>query len=213
MYTPSHFEESQLPILQDAIRAARLATIVTLGAEGLEASHIPVILDSDGPYGTHRGHFARANPQWRRFVAEMPALAIFTGPDAYISPSWYATKRTTGKVVPTWNYIAVHAYGNIEFFDDAEQLLAVVTNLTQRHEASRPEPWAVADAPADYIGANIKAIVGFRLPISRLEGKWKLSQNRTTEDRIGVIDGLKDEGGPSEITLAGHMTKTFDPSC
>ena len=123
MYLPPHFKQEELPALHGAMRAARLATVVTLGAEGMEASHVPILLDAgEGPYGAIRGHIARANPQWRRVAVETPALAIFLGPDAYVSPSWYPTKRETGKVVPTWNYLAVHAYGRIEFFEDAARL-------------------------------------------------------------------------------------------
>ncbi len=185
------------------MREARLATLVTLGSDGLEASHVPVLLDEgEGPHGALRGHIARANQQWRRAALDTPALAIFLGPDAYISPAWYATKKATGRVVPTWNYVAVHAYGRVEFFDDPERLLAIVTALTRRHEGRRPEPWAVDDAPADFIAAQLRGIVGFRLPIERLEGKWKLSQNRAPEDRRGAVAGLRAEGGAAEAAIA-----------
>lgn len=208
MYNPPAFEESRLPILHEAIRATRLATLVTFGAEGIIASHLPIILDAaDGPFGSIRGHLARANPQWREITPEVPALAIFPGPDAYISPSWYATKQQSGKVVPTWNYVAVHAYGTIEFFDDPDQLRAIVTDLTLLHEEARPDPWAVTDAPPEFIRAQLKGIVGFRLPIARLEGKWKLSQNRSDEDRAGVICGLKELGRPAETAIADPMAK------
>ena len=138
------------------------------------------------------GHLARPNPQARGAIGE--ALAIFQGPEAYITPSWYATKRATGKVVPTWNYVAIHAYGTVEFFDDRERLRDVVTRLTERQETPRAEPWAVTDAPADFIEGMLNGIVGFALPIARLEGKWKMSQNRPAEDRAGVIAGLEAEG-------------------
>jgi transcriptional regulator len=208
MHVPSSFQETRCQFLQDAIRQARLATLVTFGINGLEACHVPVILDvGDETYGTIYGHLARENPQWRRVTVEVPALVIFQGPDAYITPSWYATTRRTGKVVPTWNYVAVHAYGTIDFFDDPERLLAVVTNLTKLHESQRAEPWAVPDAPKEYIRSQLNGIVGFRLPIARLEGNWKLSQNRSAEDRSGVIDGLKREGGQVETAIAHFMTK------
>lgn len=211
MYAPSHFREDRIAVLHEAIRAARLATLATFDGAELEASHIPMILDAaEGPQGTLYGHLARANPQWQRGAAGVPALAIFTGPDAYVSPSWYPTKRQTEKVVPTWNYVAVHAYGALEFFDDPERLLAVVTKLTETHEAGRPNPWAVSDAPADYLAGMLKGIIGFRLPITRLEGKWKLSQNRTPEDRAGVIAGLKAEGGPAEQAVAAVMQGRAD---
>ncbi|HEX7199906.1 MAG TPA: FMN-binding negative transcriptional regulator [Dongiaceae bacterium] len=206
MYLPPHFKQEELPALQGSMRAARLATLVTLGAEGMEASHVPILLDEgEGPFGVIRGHLARANPQWRRAATETLALAMFLGPDAYVSPNWYATKRETGKVVPTWNYLAIHAYGRVEFFEDAERLRAIVTSLTQRHEGRREKPWAVSDAPEDYIQAQLRGIIGFRLPIDRLEGKWKLSQNRPEVDRRGVIEGLEGEGGALESAIAQRM--------
>jgi transcriptional regulator len=206
MYVPPHFVEDDKAALHRAIRETRLATLVTLGSEGLEASHVPILLDEgEGPFGVIRGHVARANPQWRRAATETSALAMFLGPDAYVSPNWYATKRETGKVVPTWNYLAIHAYGRVEFFEDAERLRAIVTSLTQRHEGRREKPWAVSDAPEDYIQAQLRGIVGFRLPIDRLEGKWKLSQNRPEVDRRGVIEGLEGEGGALESAIAQRM--------
>jgi transcriptional regulator len=203
MYLPKDFAEARVPVLHEAIRQAGLGTLVTLGEAGLEASHVPMLIDPEpAPYGTLTGHIARVNPQWRRPAAGMPALAMFLGPDAYISPAWYATKRQTGKVVPTWNYVAIHAYGEVRFFEDAERLLRLVTRLTETHEAGRPEPWAVGDAPAAYIQTMLKGIVGFELPIVRLEGKWKMSQNRPAEDRAGAIEGLRREGGADEATVA-----------
>lgn len=203
MYVPPAFREDRLPVLHDAIRQSRLAHLVTLGGDGLEASHVPVMLDPDqGAYGTLLGHLARGNPQWRRAAPETPALAIVMGPDAYVSPSWYETKRETGKVVPTWNYVTVHAHGSLEFFDDPAELLAVVSALTDRHEAGRPDPWAVSDAPEEFIAAQLKGIVGFRLPIARIEGKWKMSQNRNAADRTGVIAGLGGEGEAERAVAA-----------
>jgi transcriptional regulator len=193
MYTPPLFKEDRIDVLHEAIRCTGLATLVSATAEGLVASHVPMLLDPlPAPYGTLIGHLARPNPQANRAIGEV--LAIFQGPEAYISPSWYATKRQDGKVVPTWNYVAVHAYGTIEFFNDPERLRAVVTQLTDRQEASRPEPWAVTDAPAGFIEGMLKGIVGFALPINRLEGKWKMSQNRPAADRAGVIAGLEAVG-------------------
>jgi transcriptional regulator len=204
MYLPSQFTEERVPVLHDAIRRAKLGTLVTFGEAGLEASHVPMLIDPEpAPYGTLSGHVSRANPQWWRPAAGVQALAMFLGPDAYISPAWYATKRKTGKVVPTWNYVAIHAYGEVRFFEDAERLLRLVTRLTETHEARRPEPWAVSDAPADFIRGQLKGIVGFELPIVRLEGKWKMSQNRPAEDRAGAIEGLRREGGTEEAAVAG----------
>ncbi len=202
MYVPPHFKQSDLAVLQDAIRGSGLATLVSLGADGLIASHVPLMLDADSsPNGTLIGHLAKGNPQWRSVTAGVEALAIFQGPDAYITPSWYATKREHGKVVPTWNYVAIHAYGPIEFFSDADELLDVVTKLTDRFEQPRAVPWAVDDAPPDFIQAHLKGIVGFRMPITRIDGKWKMSQNRPVEDRAGVAEGLRAEGRDAAAAL------------
>jgi transcriptional regulator len=206
MYLPAQFREERVDVLHEAIRGTGLATLVTLGSEGLEASHVPMLLEpSPSPRGTLIGHVARANPQWRRLAAGTEALAIFLGPEAYVTPDWYATKRQTGKVVPTWNYVAVHAYGPLEVFDDVERLRALVTRLTERHEAGRPSPWAVSDAPEEYVRAMLDGIVGFALPIARLEGKWKMSQNRPAADRAGVVAGLTREGGPAGAAVARHV--------
>jgi transcriptional regulator len=175
------------------MRAAGLATLVSSTPDGLIASHVPMLLDPEpAPYGTLVGHLARANPQATAALGE--ALAIFQGPDFYVTPSWYATKRETGKVVPTWNYIAVHAYGTPNFFDDPTRLLDVVTRLTDQHEAGRVAPWAVSDAPDDFVQGMLKAIIGFAIPITRLQGKVKMSQNRPEPDRAGVIAGLRESG-------------------
>jgi transcriptional regulator len=191
VYVPPLFKEDRIEVLHDAIRNTGLVTLVTLMPDGLIASHVPMLLDpTPAPYGTLLGHVARPNKQAKGAVAGTEALAIFQGPDAYITPSWYETKRQTGKVVPTWNYVTVHAYGTIEFFNDADRLLDIVTRLTDREEARRAEPWAVTDAPTDFIDVMLKGIVGFALPITRLEGKWKMSQNRPAEDRVGVVAGL-----------------------
>ncbi|HKW54270.1 MAG TPA: FMN-binding negative transcriptional regulator [Stellaceae bacterium] len=203
MYLPKDFKEESAPVMHEAIRAARLGTLITLGPDGMEASHIPMLVDPEpAPFGTLKGHIARANPQWRRASGQVQALAIFLGPDAYITPAWYETKRQSGKVVPTWNYVAIHAYGPLTFYDDADRLLALVTELTETHEAGRAQPWAVSDAPKDYVAGMLKAIVGFELPIARLEGKWKMSQNRPAADRAGTIAGLTAEGDAKEVAVA-----------
>ena len=200
MYLPPTFKEDRVERLHGFIRASRLATLVTQTPAGLIASHVPMLLDvSPTPYGTLIGHVARPNPQARGALGD--ALAIFQGPDAYITPSWYATKRATGKVVPTWNYVAVHAYGTVEFFDDPARLLDVVTRLTDRYEGQRNAPWAVSDAPEEFIQGMLKGIVGFAIPVSRLEGKWKMSQNRPVEDRVGVVAGLSEEGEDAVAAL------------
>lgn len=206
MYVPTQFQETDTAAIHAMMRAARLATLVTSGAGGLMATPLPLFLDAEeGAHGVLYGHVAKANPQWREGGGE--ALALFQGPDAYVSPSWYATKAETGKVVPTWNYTAVHAYGPAEFFEDADRLLAVVTRLTDRHEAGRAHPWAVSDAPADFIRAQLKGIVGLRLPIARLEGKSKMSQNRNAADRAGVAAGLAASGEAADRAVAGLIPR------
>ena len=163
MYVPPLFKEDRIDVLHDAIRRTGLATLVTLAADGLIASHVPMLLDPDpAPYGTLIGHLARPNPQARGAVPGVQALAIFQGPDAYITPSWYATKRENGKVVPTWNYVAIHAHGPVEFFDDTERLRDVVTRLTEREEQARADPWAVSDAPADVHRRHVEGHRRFR---------------------------------------------------
>jgi transcriptional regulator len=157
---------------------------------------------SAGTLGTLRGHISRANPQWRDFAADVEALAIFAGPQHYISPSWYPSKEEHGKVVPTWNYVVVHAYGRLATFDDRDALLANVRALTQTHEAPRNEPWRVEDAPAAYIDGQLKGIIGVALTITRLEGKWKVSQNRPAPDRAGIVRGLRAEGDEPSLTMA-----------
>ncbi|HUZ73701.1 MAG TPA: FMN-binding negative transcriptional regulator [Stellaceae bacterium] len=191
MYVPEHFAERRVPVLHAAIRRIGFATLVTAGAQGIEASHVPLLLDPEpAPLGTLLGHIARENPQ-ARHAGDGEVLAIFLGANAYVSPSWYPSKATSGsRVVPTWNYAAVHAYGPVAFFEDAARLEALVTRLTALHEAGRPAPWSVADAPRDYLAAMLKAIVGFAIPITRLEGKWKMSQNRPPGDRAGVAAAL-----------------------
>jgi transcriptional regulator len=190
MYTPPAFRIDDLADLHRTMREARSATLVTATEEGLIGTPVPVILsEREGPQGTIYAHVARANSQWK-LAPIGEAMAVFAGPEAYVSPSWYATKQETHKVVPTWNYVAVHAYGPVEFFDDADRLLDVVTRLTDLHERSRKDRWAVTDAPADFIKAQLKGIVGLRIPITRLDGKRKMSQNRSAADRAGVIDGL-----------------------
>jgi len=207
MYLPTQFREDDVPALHAAIRQIAFGSLVTLGLDGLIASHVPMLIDPEpAPYGTLLGHVARANPQWRSPAPDVDALAMFVGPYTYVSPSWYPTKRETGKVVPTWNYVAIHAYGPARFFEDADRLLALVTRLTESHEAARAAPWAVSDAPADFVRAQLRAIVGFTVPITRLEGKWKMSQNRNEADRAGVRDGLAREPSPANDAVAAVMS-------
>jgi transcriptional regulator len=206
MYTPSNFAINDLHDLQQQILDTRLAMLVTQGEQGLQASHLPLLLRPDqGPNGTLYGHFARANPQWKALQDGAQALVIFAGAEAYVSPGFYPSKAEHGKVVPTWNYVAVHAYGTAEVFTDADRLRDLVSALTDRHEAGRNNPWKVADAPAEYIDAMLKAIVGFALPIERLEGKRKLSQNRSPADIAGVREGLAASPDVHDQALAHLM--------
>ena len=210
MYLPEHFAEPRIEVLHAALERAGLGTLVTSGSDGLDASHVPLLLEADpGPYGRLVGHLARANPQWRTAVDGGSALAIVLGPDAYVTPSWYPSKRESGRVVPTWNYVALHAHGTVRFFQDRDRLLRVVGRLTDRHERSRPHPWKVADAPPDYVEAMLPGIVGFELTITRLEGKWKVSQNRSEADRRGVEEGLRLQGSEE---MAGLVRGPAGPS-
>jgi transcriptional regulator len=209
MYLPAHFKESRTPVMHGLIRAHPLAMLVTLDASGLVANHIPMEVDAGadaGPHGTLRGHVARANPMWKSHRSDVEAMAVFHGPHDYISPTYYATKAATGEVVPTWNYATVHAYGPLHVIEDAAWLRRLVEQLTDRHEGelgqrTRGAPWQVSDAPASYIDRMLKAIVGVEISITRLEGKWKMSQNRVAEDRAGVVAGLQ-RGGESAQQVA-----------
>jgi transcriptional regulator len=180
---------------------------VTVSADGLRASILPMLFDpDDGPFGTLRGHLARPNPQWRTMSADVEALAIFDGPDAYITPAFYEAKRLTGEVVPTWNYTTVHAHGPLTLKPEQEWLLAHVRRLVERHEAGRAEPWSIDDTPEGYVETQVRAIVGLEMRLSRLEAKRKLSQNRSAGDFEGVIEGLS-EGSPRERAVAADMRR------
>jgi len=207
MYIPPAFAESRPEELYEIIRAASLPVLVSpsmpaSGATRLIATHLPLMLDGERLIG----HFARANEHWKIQDPEAESLAIFLAIEGYVSPSWYTTKAETGRVVPTWNYEAVHAYGRLEIIQEPEALLPIVTRLTKRHEEPREHPWHVSDAPADYIASQLKGIVGVVLHISRLEGKKKLSQNKSKEDQLGVIAGLATENP----ALAEAMAKAND---
>jgi transcriptional regulator len=205
MYIPPAFRLADMTDAHRAMREARSATLVTATDDGLIGTLVPTLLEaSEGRNGTIYAHVARANPQWR-LAPNSEALAIFNGPEAYVTPSWYATKQETHKVVPTWNYLSVHAYGPVEFFDDADRLLDVVTRLTNLHEQTRSERWAVTDAPADFIKSQLKGIIGLRMPITRLDGKQKMSQNRNLADRAGVIAGLSGSDRPEDRAVASMI--------
>lgn len=194
MYLPNRFAETRLDVLHTLVGQHPLGTLVTHGADGLAADHIPFELGAPteaAPFGVLRAHVARANPLWQR--SGTAVLAIFQGPSAYISPSLFAEKAISGKVVPTWNYATVHASGTLTAIEDRDWLLALVNRLTDRYEAPRAAPWAVADAPAPYIEAMLNAIVGIEIPIARLDGKWKINQDDTTADRVQIAAELGKE--------------------
>lgn len=198
MYLPAHFEQNDAAALHALMRAHPLAALVSV-QDGLpSADHVP--LEFDAATQTLRGHVARANPVWR-VAAGQPVLAIFSGPQAYVTPSWYAAKAATHKVVPTWNYAVVHAQGRLRVVDEAPWLHALVSRLTAQHEAPRAAPWAVADAPEDYVQQMLRAIVGIEILVERLVGKWKVSQNRSAADRMGVAAGLQ-QGDETQQAMA-----------
>lgn len=206
LYIPPAFRETDPAILQDEIRRIGFCSLTTIGAAGPIVSHVPVMLDtSAGPLGQLRCHVARANPQWRDSDFSKPALAIFMGPDAYVSPSWYPSKAEHGKAVPTWNYVAICARGRIEVFDERDALHAHVGELSERHEAGFAEPWHVDDAPPDYMERQLKGIVGFRFTIEALEGKLKLSQNRSEADRSAVAAALSASFDPQARDVGAMM--------
>jgi len=196
MYLPSHFEESRAEVLHALIRSQPLGLLVTQSDAGLQANTVPFLLDPDpaGGPGILRAHVARANPLWRETRADAEALVVFQGPQAYVSPGWYPSKAEHGKVVPTWNYVMVQARGTLRAIDDAGWVRAFVTRLTAHHEAAQARPWAVTDAPADFIETMTRAIVGIEITLSALTGKWKVSQNRSAADRAGVASGLRAAG-------------------
>lgn len=203
MYQPVHHRETDPARLHALIRARPLGLLVTHGPAGLIANPIPFLLDPErGDNGTLVAHMARANPQWREADNAREALVVFQDVDSYITPAWYETKRETGKVVPTWNYAAVHAYGPMRAIEDPAWLRDQVTRLTGRHEASRETPWQVTDAPENFIAMQLRAIVGIEIPIARMEGKWKVSQNRSEADRAGVVEGLREAGDDASRRMA-----------
>ncbi|MGX9572674.1 FMN-binding negative transcriptional regulator [Mesorhizobium sp. f-mel] len=206
MYQPPHFQETRQDVLHGLIRAHPLGLLISNGAEGPVANAIPFLLDAPSlrnaeapPNGRLRAHLARANPQWRLLAdsTAAPVLVVFQGTDAYVTPSWYETKRETGKVVPTWNYAIVQVRGAVRVIEDQDWLAQQISDLTISQEAAREAPWAVTDAPASFIQSQIKGIVGLEIEITDMQGKWKVSQNRPIADRSGVAEGLESEGSNS----------------
>jgi transcriptional regulator len=211
MYQPAHHREDRLDVQHALIAAHPLGLLVSAGASGLIANPIPFVLDATaGQKGTLRCHLARANPQWKDLNGVSECLVVFQGADAYVTPSWYKTKKETGKVVPTWNYATVHTWGRPRVIDDATWLRANVEALTRVHEAGRPVPWEVNDAPADFIDVMLRGIVGVEIEIARIEGKWKVSQNRPEADRTGVYRGLRQENRIEIADLVGEHVTAID---
>jgi transcriptional regulator len=209
MYTPAHFKVEDVGEAHGLMRAHPFAILVTQGAEGITATHLPTVLkvDEASPLGRIECHIARPNPQWRTFAAEAEALMIFQGPEAYIRPGWYPSKAEHAKVVPTWNYAAVHAYGKLESVQDKAWLLAHVAELTNQQEQPHAAPWATTDAPANFLDALARGIVGFKLSIARLEAKAKMSQNREDRDRAGVVQGLAERAESGDAEVAALVDK------
>ena len=198
MYIPPAFREARTDVLHDLIRQHPLGLLTSAGAGGLLATPLPFLVHAgEGGHGTLRAHMARANPHWRELQGAAECLVVFMGPQGYVTPSWYPSKRETQKVVPTWNYVTVQAWGRPRIVEDAAWLRRQLDELTRAQESAHPEPWAVGDAPEDYLAAQMQAIVGIEIPIARIEGKWKLSQNRPEADRAGVVAGLGSPDDPN----------------
>ena len=207
LYIPPHFRQTDTALLQAEMRRIGFATLTTVGHDGPLISHLPTMLDATiGPLGQIRCHVARANPQWRDSDFSKPALAVFMGPDTYVSPSWYPSKQEHGKAVPTWNYVSICARGQLEIFENQDELAAHVAELSNLHEAAFPQPWHVSDAPADYIDRQLRGIVGYRFTIDALEGKMKLSQNRSEADRSSVAAALSASPDLNAQAIASLMT-------
>ncbi len=210
MYLPSAFAETDVAVLHRCIQTHPLGALVTLAANGIDANHIPFLIDPEpSPLGTLRAHVARGNHVWREYVQDARCLVIFQGPSSYVSPSWYPSKEDAGKVVPTWNYVVLHARGHMRVVDDPSWIAAHVTALTDAHEERRASRWRTTDAPSDFFASLTRGIVGIEIQIEELVGKWKLGQNRSAEDRAGVIEGLQREGTPSADAVATEMRAFF----
>src|SRR5436189_1454543 len=211
MYQPDHFRVEDVSEMHALMRARPFAALVSAASSGLFASHLPTVLKDEGRYGAIECHLARANPHWRDLADGGEALMIFQGAEGYITPNWYPSKAEGGKVVPTWNYAVVHATGRPEVMQDKAWLLRHVTELTAQQERTEAKPWALSDAPDSYIDVMLRGIVGFRFAITRLEGKWKMSQNRDTEDREGVVRGLNTRATGDDLEMAELVARPIAP--
>jgi transcriptional regulator len=211
MYQPDHFRVEDTVQMHALMRARPLAALISAGAAGLYGTHLPTVFKEEGPHGVIECHLARANPHWKDLAEGNEALLIFQGPEAYITPNWYLSKAEHGKVVPTWNYAVVHAYGRPEKIEDKAWLRSHVSDLTAQQEKREATPWALSDAPESYIEAMLRGIVGFRIAVARLEGKWKMSQNREMRDRQGVVNGLGQRGEGDDLEIAGLVAQHVTP--
>jgi transcriptional regulator len=211
MYQPDLYRVEDVPQMHALMRARPFATLISAGTDGLYASHLPTVLKDDRPCGIIECHLARANPHWRDLAEGKEALMIFQGPESYVTPNWYPSKAEHGKVVPTWNYAVVHAYGRPEVMQDEAWLRRHVGELTAQQERDEARPWALSDAPDRYIEVMLRGIVGFRFAITQLEGKWKMSQNRELPDRAGVVEGLRARAAGDDLEVAGLVARTIEP--
>jgi transcriptional regulator len=209
MYRPPHFDETRLDVLHETIRVHPLGLLIRNGPEGLTADSIPFLVALGGDFGRLEAHVARANPLWKELSDGDEVLVVFQGPQHYVTPGWYATKQETGKVVPTWNYVIVQAHGTITIRDDSAFVGRQIRALTDAHESRRPKPWAVDDAPETFVAQQTRAIVGIEIAITRLIGKWKVSQNRNLADRAGVVAGLAGEADPQASSMAELVEATI----
>ena len=212
MFMPDHFRVEDIAEMHALMRAQPFAALVSMTPSGLYGTHLPTVLKNEGPNGTIECHLARANPHWKDLAKGEEAMMIFQGAEGYITPNWYATKAATGKAVPTWNYAIVHAYGRPAIMNDKDWLRRHVTELSDQQERSEAYPWKVSDAPESYIDVMLRGIVGFRFEITRLEGKSKMSQNRETQDRLGVIDGLKVRATGDDLEIAETVAAKMTPT-
>jgi transcriptional regulator len=210
MYRPDHFGVDDVKEMHALMRGRPFASLVSAGAKGLFASHLPTVLKDEGRYGVIECHLARANPHCSDLAEAAEALMIFQGPEAYVTPNWYPSKVQHGKVVPTWNFAAVHAYGRPEVMQERDWLLRHVTELTAQQESGEARPWLLSDAPPAFIEVMLRGIVGFRFPIARLEGKWKMSQNREMQDRAAVVTGLRERGEGEDLAVADEVAQRIE---
>jgi transcriptional regulator len=212
MYQPDHFRVDDLQRIHALMRARPFVTLVSADSLGLYATHLPTVLKDGKPYGLIECHLARANPHWQDLAEGNEALMIFQGPEGYITPNWYPSKAEHGKVVPTWNYAVVHAYGRPEVMQDKDWLHRHVAELTAQQEANEAKPWAMSDAPEPFIEVMLRGIVGFRFAITRIEAKWKMSQNRDMKDRDGVVQGLGKRGAGDDLEMSKIVLRQVEPS-